>query len=151
MQEVPPQPVGNVNVWQPPAPTNGGVTAAGAVDEPTLPPPPPSPAYGYAPQPYPPVYGYAAPPPYPYAQPQQRRYNGFAISSCVLRLIWIYGIGSILALVFGCIARRQIRDTGDNGGGLAIAGIVLGWLGAAFMVLAIIGLALSSSTPSYGL
>ncbi|HEY5186725.1 MAG TPA: DUF4190 domain-containing protein [Actinomycetes bacterium] len=94
------------------------MTAAGPVDEPIFPPPPPpSPQYGYPTQQYLPVYGYSAPPQYPYAQPQQqRRYNGFAISSFVLGLLLIYGIGSILALVFGYIGRRQIRDTGDNGG-----------------------------------
>ena len=111
-------PAGEANTWQPPAPSSGAVTAAGPVDEPIFPPPPPpSPQYGYPTQQYLPVYGYSAPPQYPYAQPQQqRRYNGFAISSFVLGLLLIYGIGSILALVFGYIGRRQIRDTGDNGG-----------------------------------
>lgn len=34
-----------------------------------------------------------------------------------------------LALVFGYVARRQIRDSGgsQSGNGMALAGIVLGW------------------------
>ncbi|MGQ0774163.1 MAG: DUF4190 domain-containing protein [Pseudonocardiales bacterium] len=77
------------------------------------PPPPPSQAY------YP-----GQPSPYPY-----RPTNGFAVASLVLGIIWIYWIGSILALIFGYVARSQIRERGDGGAGLATAGIVLGWIG----------------------
>jgi hypothetical protein len=41
----------------------------------------------------------------------------------------------LLALVFGYTARRQIRRTGESGDGLALAGIVLGWIPLALMVL----------------
>ena len=66
--------------------------------------------------------------------------NGFAIASLVLGAIWIYWIGSILALIFGYIAKRQIDEAGglDEGRGLAIAGIVLGWIGVAILVVVII-------------
>jgi hypothetical protein len=43
--------------------------------------------------------------------------NGFAIASMVLGIVWIYGIGSILALVFGYIAKGQIKEQGQAGGG----------------------------------
>lgn len=57
--------------------------------------------------------------------------NGFAVASLVLGIIWFYWVGSVLALVFGYIARSQIdQSNGAQGGrGLAIAGIVLGWVG----------------------
>ncbi|WP_138757122.1 DUF4190 domain-containing protein [Modestobacter altitudinis] len=95
------------------------------------------PPYGqpYGQQPYPPQpYGYGYPPP--------RRTNGLAIASMVLGIVWLYWIGSVLALVFGYIARKQIRERGESGDGMAIAGIVLGWVGVGVIVLvAVIGIA----------
>jgi hypothetical protein len=60
----------------------------------------------------------------------------------VLGILWLYWIGSILALVFGYIARNQIRERGEAGGGMATAGIVLGWIGVGFLCLAfVVGIA----------
>lgn len=53
----------------------------------------------------------------------------------VLGILWIYWIGSILALIFGYVARSQIRERGDSGDGMAIAGIVLGWVGLGILGL----------------
>jgi hypothetical protein len=64
--------------------------------------------------------------------------NGLAIASMVLGIVWIYWIGSILALVFGYVSRRQIKKTGQKGEGFALAGIVLGWVGVGILVLVII-------------
>jgi hypothetical protein len=87
--------------------------------------------------PYPGPYG--PPQGYPYAPP--RSTNGLAIASMVLGILWLYWIGSVLALVFGYIARRQIRERGENGGGMATAGIVLGWIGVGVLVLvAVLGI-----------
>jgi hypothetical protein len=58
-----------------------------------------------------------------------------AIASMVLGILWLYWIGSILALVFGYTAKRQIRERGEAGGGMATAGIVLGWVGVGFLAL----------------
>ena len=44
-------------------------------------------------------------------------------------------MASILALVFGYVARSQIRQRGEAGSGMATAGIVLGWIGVAASVL----------------
>jgi hypothetical protein len=63
----------------------------------------------------------------------------------VLGILWIYWIGSILALVFGYVARNQIRQRRQGGDGLAIAGIVLGWVGIATMVIAIVVVAAVAS------
>jgi hypothetical protein len=94
----------------------------------------------------PPVPGYAQPPVPGYAPPAT---SGLAIASLVLGILWLYWVGSVLALVFGYMARQQIdRAQGAQGGrGLATAGIVLGWIGigflALFMVILMIGLASS--------
>lgn len=70
--------------------------------------------------------------------------NGFAIASLVLGILWLYWLGSILAIVFGHIALVQIRRKGGNsaGRGMAIAGLVLGYIGVAIAIL-IIALVLS--------
>lgn len=66
--------------------------------------------------------------------------NGFAVASLVCSLLFFtWGLGSVLGLVFGYIARRQIRDSGGSqgGAGLAMAGIVLGWIGLALLAAGI--------------
>ena len=111
---------------------------------PTSPPPPPPgapPPSPYAPPGYgqPPAYGQQ---PYglqPYGQQgyyqQPASTNGFAIASLVLGILWLYWLGSVLALIFGYVARRQIRAGNQRGDGIAIAGIVLGWIGVGLLVL----------------
>jgi len=44
-------------------------------------------------------------------------------------------IGVAVALVFGYIARKQIKERGEGGAGMAVAGIVLGWVGLGILVL----------------
>lgn len=74
--------------------------------------------------------------------------NGFAIASLVLGIVWIYWIGSIIAVIFGHVAIKQIKESGDTqtGRGMAIAGLVLGYVGIAvlafFIVLVVIGYSL---------
>jgi hypothetical protein len=83
-------------------------------------------------------------------QPVPARTNGMAIASLVLGIVWIWGIGSILALIFGYIAKRDIdASRGTQGGrGMAIAGIVLGWVGIGILILVIIGTAVTSNTDT---
>jgi hypothetical protein len=63
--------------------------------------------------------------------------NGMAIASLVLGIVFMCGIGSILALIFGYMARSQIDESGgtQSGRGMAIAGIVLGWIGVGLAIL----------------
>lgn len=108
---------------------------------------PAQPAYGQAPygqpayqqpygQPYPPQ-GY-----YPAANP-----SGKAIASLVLSL---FGI-SLIGLILGYSARTEIRNSqGRVGGdGLALAGIIIGWIGTIgwtlFWVLVFVAAAMSDS------
>lgn len=66
--------------------------------------------------------------------------SGLAIASMVLGILWIYWIGSIVALVLGYLALREIRKDPQRmeGRGMALAGIVFGWVGVATLILVII-------------
>ncbi len=128
-----------------------------------VPPPPPYPAYQpdpYLPQPYgpPPAYGYAVGPPagypydygygVPYGHPgfqPPRTTDGLAIASLVVSCVSVagfctWGIGALLGVlgaIFGHVARRRIRTSGAGGAGIALAGIIVGWVMAAIGVLLI--------------
>jgi Domain of unknown function (DUF4190) len=89
---------------------------------------------------------YASYPPPPPSYPPQPpaaggRTNGLAVASLVLGIVWLCGVGSILALVFGAMALSRIKRTGEGGRGLAIAGIVLGSIGAVMLVISVAAIA----------
>ena len=86
-----------------------------------------------------------APPPVPPAgwapyQPARRATNGFAVASLVLGIAVLCtgSFGAILAVIFGNVALGRIdaAQGAEKGRGLAIAGIVLGWIGIALTALA---------------
>src|SRR3954471_15660233 len=91
---------------------------------PTAPPPPPH--HPLSPYPYP--YPYPYPP--GYAPPPQRT-NALSVASLVLGIVWLGGIGSLLAVIFGHIGLGQIKRShgGQTGRGLALAGAILGYIG----------------------
>lgn len=107
-------------------------------DEPQEPSPPPAPPPPPSPQPplTPPAGGGAA---YP---PRSKTTNGLAIASlaCSIGGFVVCGIGYILGLVFGYIARNQIDQSGgtQEGRGLAVAGIIIGWVGVGIIVLVLV-------------
>lgn len=119
------------------------------------PPPPQQPPAPYEqpqypqtqPPQYPPAPGQYPPPQYG-TPPFQPKTNGLAVASLVLGILWICSIGSILAVIFGYMALKQIDQSQgrEAGRGMAIAGIVLGWIGVAFLVLYIILLAVGAAT-----
>jgi peptidyl-prolyl cis-trans isomerase B (cyclophilin B) len=74
--------------------------------------PVPPPPYGAYPPPYNP-YGYPGPPPT----------NGMAIASLICAFIF-----APLGIVFGHISLSQIKRTGEEGHGLAVAGLVISYL-----------------------
>ena len=100
----------------------------------SYPPPPPE---GYPPPP--PSQGGGYPPPpagYPVAAPAAGT-NGLAIASLVCSVVGVLcGIGSIAGIVLGIIALNQIKQTGQGGRGLALAGIIVG---AVLLALGVIG------------
>jgi hypothetical protein len=120
----------------PPEPPDRGPTP------PPTPPPSPPPA-APTPPPAPPASGQQTG---GYGYQSTRGTNGLAVASLVLGIaqIFICIIGGVLALVFGYIARRQIDESGgtQGGRGMAVAGIILGWigigLGIAYIVIVII-------------
>lgn len=67
----------------------------------------------------------------PGSMAQVQRTNGFAIAALVLGIIG----GSILAIVFGHVARSQIRTSGEKGAGMATAGLVLGYIWLALTIV----------------
>lgn len=61
--------------------------------------------------------------------------SGLAITSLVAGILWVFWAGSLVALVTGYLARRPIKAGERSGHGIAVAGIVLGWIGVATWVL----------------
>jgi hypothetical protein len=49
---------------------------------------------------------------------------------------------AVAAIVTGHVARRQIKQTGEGGSGIALAGLIAGYVGLALYILAAIGLVL---------
>jgi hypothetical protein len=102
---------------------------------------PPAPAFpgqapggGYQP---PPVPGYWSQPPAPGFMPVTRT-NGLAIASLVLGILWLFWLGSLVGLVLGLVALKQIKRRNQGGRGIAIAGVVLSVLWLAGLVVAVI-------------
>ena len=118
-------------------------------------PPQGNPPPGYSqpgyPQPGYPQPGYPQPGFYPpVVQVVKTPTDGLAIASMVLGIVWVWWVGSILAVIFGHVSLRRIAREGKSGRGMAIAGLVLGYVGigtlAIFIVLLIIGTANTNST-----
>lgn len=93
------------------------------------PPPPPSP-YGPPQPPASPYQPYGAPPaPYGSFQPTQQT-NGLAIGSLIVSIasvVFCCGLPGIAGAIMGHIARKQIREQGQAGDGMALGGIIVGW------------------------
>jgi len=94
--------------------------------------------------PLPPVpYGYG--PPVAYAPPGPTT-NGMAVASLISGFVWFGWLGSIMAVIFGHVALGQISRSGgrESGRGMAIAGLVLGYIGISTLLFTIIVIAASS-------
>ncbi len=100
-----------------------------------------------------PPAGWGGPPPgtiYPGGAPAYRstypgatgtRTSGLAIASLVTGLFfWCWVIPGIVSIVLGHLALESIEDSGGTktGRGMAIAGIVLGWVGIGIVGLLVL-------------
>jgi Domain of unknown function (DUF4190) len=56
--------------------------------------------------------------------------NGLAIGSLVCGILEFFtlGLAAVPAVILGHLARGQIRRTGERGDGMAVAGLILGWM-----------------------
>jgi uncharacterized membrane protein len=72
--------------------------------------------------------------------------SGLAIASLFLGIIWLFGLGSILAIVLGYLAMKEVRASEGRRGGwaIALAGVVVGVVGLASLGI-LIGFLVSSA------
>ncbi|PCC26459.1 DUF4190 domain-containing protein [Glutamicibacter sp. BW78] len=68
-----------------------------------------------------------------YQQPVLPQTNLFAILALVLGIFT-----GILGIIFGHIARSQIRQTGEGGAGLALSGLIIGYVWVGLFLLRMI-------------
>lgn len=103
-------------------------------EAPPIPPPAPS-----TPVPHHPATPDAYAPGYP---PPAQRTNALSVASLVLGIVWLGGLGSLLAVIFGHIGLGQVKRSHgtENGRGLALSGTILGYVGciAAITIAAIV-------------
>ncbi|GIF24335.1 hypothetical protein BJ973_007814 [Actinoplanes tereljensis] len=133
----PPEPPVSGQPGYPPPPTSGQPYQQGQPDpyaQPNAYGPPPN-AYGQQPGPYGQPGGYGQPG--PYGQPVYvpvASTNTLAILALVFAFVF-----SPAAIVLGHLAKKQIRQTGEQGEGLATAGLWLGYIFTGLGVLVCIG------------
>lgn len=87
--------------------------------------------------------GYPVAPPIPPAPPPaptQPKVDGLAVAALVLGIIWLYWIGSILAVIFGGVALKRINASNGwrTGKGMAVAGLVLGLVGMGTLAMIVL-------------
>jgi len=137
----------------PPQPQQPASQPPYAAPQPTY-QPPAAPGYqppAYPTQQYPGAAPYGVQPGYGAYAPAQKT-NGLAIAAmivAILGFVWALPfIGSLAGAIMGHIALGQIKRTGERGRGMALAGVVVGWIGLGLIVLAVIGLVAFSVVAS---
>jgi hypothetical protein len=90
--------------------------------------------------------------PVPSASLQYAKTNALAITSliCGIAQLMFGPLATIPAVVCGHMARGQIRRTGEQGAGMALAGLILGWIGVGFTVLVVLIAVLAVVAASRG-
>lgn len=90
------------------------------------------------------------PAPSPSVIPAAAKVNSLAIASvaCGIAQFGFGPLGTIPAIVFGHMARNQIKRTGERGSGLAVAGLILGYGAVIFgIILLFVAVAAIQSHP----
>ena len=84
-----------------------------------------------------------------YGQPTGAKTNVLAIVSLIASIAGIviaWGIGSIVGIICGHISLSQIKKTGEEGRGMAVAGLIVGYIGLALAILSVIIIAIIFGT-----
>ena len=101
---------------------------------------------------YPPAAYMQGVPVQPGAVYSGQRTNSLAVAALVCGIVQFIGfwlLGTIPAIVLGHMARNQIRQRGEQGAGLALAGLILGYVGLALTVIfVIIVIAVAANSPT---
>jgi hypothetical protein len=88
----------------------------------------------------------------PYSYVATQSTNGFAVASlvCACSGVFFLGIPSVIGIIFGFIARGQIKRSGgrQGGGGLALAGIIVGFAVVGVAILLIVLIAVFANDSS---
>jgi uncharacterized protein DUF4190 len=63
------------------------------------------------------------------------RTNRLAIAALCCGIAFLFFPAAIVAVILGHPARREIRRTGEHGRGLATAGLILGYVGLALLIV----------------
>ncbi|WP_159449098.1 DUF4190 domain-containing protein [Demequina sp. NBRC 110055] len=78
--------------------------------------------------------------------------NALAVVAIVGAVLGIIGllpvIGSVLGIVCGRIAQRQIAERGQDGGSMARIAVIMGWVGLALALLVILFVVVLIATAS---
>jgi len=155
-----------------PAPQPAPAPQAPPTAQPAAYPPPaqpgayPPPAYGSSATPAPygsaPAYGaapaYGSAPGYGYGAPAKT--NTLAIVSLIASIssfVILPFIGSIVGVITGHMSLKQLKTSGEQGRGMALAGTIVGWVGLGLTILGIVAMilffmfsfAMYSSTGNY--
>ncbi len=83
------------------------------------------------------------PPQQPYYQPAPTTTSTWAIISLIggiLGWLGLFGLGGLVAIICGHVGKSEIKKSGGTvtGGGMATAGLILGYLNVAITILAVI-------------
>ena len=80
------------------------------------------------------------------SSPHSAGTNKMAVASLVCSLFgWLCVVGPLFGMIFGFVALNQIKETGQRGRGLALAGIILGGI----LVVLVIGVQLHRTAGSH--
>jgi hypothetical protein len=100
-------------------------------------------------QPYPSQYGPDSPQPgqpyHPYGHPGYGRQpppgtSGMAVAALITSAagLLLCGITCPVGAILGHVALNRIKQTGQQGRGLALAGIIIGWVGTVLLMIGVI-------------
>lgn len=76
--------------------------------------------------------------------------SGLAVAALLCSVIWVFGLGSLLGVVLGHLARRRIKRGGGRGGVLALVALLLGYLGLVGTAVLLLqgGISIEGDVPS---